>query len=186
MIFLLGCQHWATFWYCAPAQGDDRWNCQRSYQGQGWLWSCSKCTPSSFSSAWSSSTALTSASTSPPSSSMYTKIFPWWAIHQETASKMLCTIWGVSLVIRLPDPFAGGSSISNWSGNLTMGYVCTYTFLCQGLFRDWDMKLMWQMFTWILPNLVEYCSVVQFIFFNVPHCDFATADSSKHHAVCFM
>ena len=101
-------------------QGDDRWNCQRSNQGQGWLWSCSKCTPSSFSSAWSSSTALTSASTSPPSSSMYTKIFPWWATHQEKASKLFCSIWGVSLVIRLPDPFAVGSLINNWSGNMTM------------------------------------------------------------------
>ena len=27
------------------------------------------------------------------------------------------------------------------------------------------MKLMWQMFTGILPNLAEYCLVVQFIFF---------------------
>ena len=51
------------------------------------------------------------------------------------------------------------------------------------------MRLMWQMFIWILPNLAdnaEYCLVDQFIFFNVPFCDFATGDPSKHHAVCFM
>ena len=51
---------------------------------------------------------------------MFTKSFPWWAIHQETASTLLRSIWGVSLVIRLPDPFAVGSLIDNWSGNMTM------------------------------------------------------------------